>query len=220
MKNRAGQMYALMAGITARAVEIDADGKESKKRIVEGYATTFDTPYELNSGEGWRFMEVVDRNAFKDCKMDDVAFQYNHEGRVLARTTNGTLLLDIDERGLHVMADIGGTESGRSLYDEIKGGYVNKMSIGFRIGATSETEERTKGEYGGVVYTSRITAFSLLADVSAVSTPANDNADIAARCAEYAKRSKEASAQSANGSNDERARCAEELALEMCLKSA
>lgn len=61
------------------------------KQEVEGYACTFNQPYLLyeyrgDSGTSYRIMEQIDPHAFDDCDMDDVIMQYDHEGRVFART--------------------------------------------------------------------------------------------------------------------------------------
>ena len=102
--------------------------------VVEGYATTFDEPYVLYHTEnGKEVREQIDRNAFENTDMSDVIFQYDHEGRVFARLSNNTLELKADEHGLFVRADLGGTENGKHLYEEIKGGYTNKMSFGFTV---------------------------------------------------------------------------------------
>lgn len=151
--------------------------QEDEKRVT-GYATTFDQPYMLwgdNSVEIW---EVVDRNAFANTDTSDVIFQYNHEGRVFARTKNNTLNLRSDEHGLLIDADLGGTEIGRQLYEEIKGGYTDKMSFGFTVRG-DEWSERT--EDGVKISTRRITDIGKLYDVSAVSIPANDATSISVR---------------------------------------
>ena len=85
------------------------------KQEVEGYACTFNQSYLLyeymgDSGTTYRVMEQIDPHAFDDCDMDDVIMQYDHEGRVFARTKNGTLALAADGTGLKVTADLGGTE--------------------------------------------------------------------------------------------------------------
>ena len=101
-------------------VEVRALPGEEESRIVEGYATTFNQPYELwRDGPDYIFLEQVDRHAFDDTDMSDVIMQYDHEGRVFARTNNGTLELRTDDHGLHIRADLGGTEIGRQLYEEI-----------------------------------------------------------------------------------------------------
>ena len=167
---------------------IERRESENGEKIVEGYATTFNQPYELfrdaRDGETYIFVEQVDANAFADTDMTDVIMQYNHEGRVFARTNNGTLGLDADMKGLHIRANLGGTEIGRQLYEEIEGGYTDKMSFGFRVGKdkVDRTEERDN-ETGLVTVTvlRTILEISKLYDVSAVSLPANDATSISAR---------------------------------------
>ena len=149
-----------------------------QKKIVEGYASTFDEPYKLYSGEGWELWETVDRTAFDETDMSDVIMQYNHGGRVFARTRNNTLSVKPDEKGLFISADLGGTEIGRELYEEISGGYTDRMSFGFTV--TGDTEEREQNDAGVWIYTRHITSVGKLFDVSAVSIPANDGTSISA----------------------------------------
>ena len=151
---------------------------EETRSIVTGYASTFDEPYMLFSGEGYELWEVVDRTAFDDTDMSDVIMQYDHKGRVFARNSNGTLDVSIDDNGLFIEADLGGTEIGRQLYEEIRGGYTDKMSFGFTV--TGESQDREKDENGITKYTRHITSVGKLYDVSAVSSPANDGTSISA----------------------------------------
>lgn len=167
------------AGREYRDLKLEiSDGNEEK--IVEGYATTFDQPYHLyyfenNRGEEKEVLEQVDRNAFRGADLSDVIMQYDHEGRVFARLSNGTLELEEDDHGLRVRANLGGTELGRGLYEEIKGGYTNKMSFGFMV-ADDNMKALDDGNY-----LRTITGISKLYDVSAVSLPANDFTAISAR---------------------------------------
>lgn len=151
---------------------------EDGGRIVEGYATTFDTPYELRSADGYTLLEVIDRGAFDNCDMSDVIMQYDHTGRVFARTSNGTLSVNVDEIGLHIRAQLDGTELGRRIYEEIAGGYTDKMSFGFSV--REARREVTKDDERTVV-TRHVVDVSKLWDVSAVSIPANDATTINAR---------------------------------------
>jgi HK97 family phage prohead protease len=105
--------------------------------------------------------------------------QYDHEGRVFARISNNTLTVTPDERGLLIEADLGGTELGRQLYEEIKGGYTNKMSFGFTVEA--DEVEDSKSEDGKALTTRTIKSVRRLYDVSAVSLPANDATSISVR---------------------------------------
>ena len=156
----------------------DIEGAEEERKIVSGYASTFEEPYMLFSGEGWEYWEVVDRNAFDNTDMSDVIMQYDHAGRVFARTRNNTLEVRPDDEGLFIEADLGGTEIGRELYEEIRGGYTDKMSFGFTV--NGESEDREKDANGIMKFTRRITSIEKLYDVSAVSIPANDGTSIGA----------------------------------------
>lgn len=152
--------------------------RAAEDMVVEGYASTFNEPYELFSWDGVTVREQVDPDAFRDCDLSDVIMQYNHEGRVFARGSNGTLLVTPDEHGLHIRADLSGTEIGRNLFEEIKGGYTTKMSFGFTVGA----DERLQTEEDGKIDLLRtITKIDKVYDVSAVSLPANDATVISAR---------------------------------------
>lgn len=149
---------------------------------VEGYATTYNQPYTLwteeYDGKMVEVKEQVDSHAFDQADMQDVIMQYDHQGRVFARVSNNTLSLDKDnEQGLLIHANLGGTETGRQLYEEIKGGYTNKMSFGFTV-AEDRVEEVRNEEAQTVELLRTITRIGKLYDVSAVSLPANDNTSI------------------------------------------
>lgn len=183
-------MDKLNEGRSYRNIDVSSFERrsENNEKTVSGYATTFNQPYELVR-DAWDGVvvivrEQVDPDAFSETDMKDVIMQYNHEGRVFARTTNGTLELDPDAHGLHVRANLGGTEIGRQLFEEIEGGYTDKMSFGFRISKDKRerTEEQDK-ETGVTTITILRTILKIgkLYDVSAVSIPANDATSISAR---------------------------------------
>lgn len=152
---------------------------EAKRKMVRGYASTFNQPYTLYEDDDWRFDEVVDSNAFANTDMSDVIMQYNHEGRVFARMSNNTLTVTPDERGLLIEADLSGTELGRQLFEEIEGGYTNKMSFGFTV--DDEKREDLKTPEGKRMTVRTIKSVRKLYDVSAVSIPANDATAISIR---------------------------------------
>lgn len=121
----------MLKGRQYRTMEVRSAREEADSYVVEGYATTFE-PYELYEDEReGKIFEHFTAECFKETKMDDVIFQYNHEGHVYARQSNGTLELEIDEHGLHVRADLCKTASAREMYEEISTGLVTKMSWGF-----------------------------------------------------------------------------------------
>lgn len=154
-----------------------AEGAEEMR--VEGYATTFNDPYVLYSSDWITYREVVLPEAFENADLSDVIMQYDHQGRVFARISNGTLECGVDDHGLKIDAELSGTQLGRSLYEEIAGGYTTKMSYAFIV--SDEEEERTESEGGHVDYLRKIKGVSKVFDVSAVSLPANDATEISVR---------------------------------------
>ena len=157
----------------------ETDEAPEERKVVKGYASTFNEPYTLYEDDSWRFNEVVDARAFDNTDMSDVIMQYDHEGRVFARMSNNTLTVAPDERGLLIEADLGGTELGRQLYEEIRGGYTNKMSFGFTVDGEDYLD--TKDVDGKALTVRTITSVRKLYDVSAVSLPANDATSISVR---------------------------------------
>lgn len=184
-------MQKLDEGRQYRNIDVSSFERRAEgdgEKTVTGYATTFNQTYELyrDAFDGMVYIvrEQVDPEAFKDTDMSDVIMQYDHEGRVFARTSNKTLELDPDEHGLHIRANLGGTELGRQLFEEIEGGYTTKMSFGFRVGKDKrERTEEQDSETGVTTITilRTILEISKLYDVSAVSLPANDATSISAR---------------------------------------
>ena len=153
--------------------------EQEERKVVTGYASTFNEPYTLYEDDEWRFEEVVDSKAFDNTDMSDVIMQYDHEGRVFARISNNTLTVTPDEKGLLIEANLGGTELGRQLFEEIKGGYTNKMSFGFTV--DGEDVRDMKAKDGKALTVRTITSVRKLYDVSAVSLPANDATSISVR---------------------------------------
>lgn len=150
-------------------------GKQKRiesEHYVEGYATTFNSPYLLYEFDGIQFFEVIDRNALAGADMTDVIMQYNHGGKVLARNANGTLGIEADDHGLFTFADLSKSRAALDLYEEISNGLVTKMSWAFTV---------AEDTYNKDTRTRTITKIKKVYDVSAVSYPANGETDISAR---------------------------------------
>ena len=140
---------------------------------VEGYATTFEQPYVLYEVDGVQYKEVIDRRALDGADLSDVIMQYDHGGRVFARTgRSNTLLVEADSHGLFVAADLSKTEQARSMYEDISAGLITKMSWSFVVREDS---------YDRATHTRRILSIRKVFDVSAVSMPANPATEISAR---------------------------------------
>ena len=147
--------------------------KESDDMTIEGVACVFDTETTLFEWEGIEYKEKVDKNAFKEADISDVIFNYNHGGRVYARTRNDSLHLEIKEDGLHVTITLNPEDEGhKELYRDIKNGLIDKMSYAYTVSEESydvDTHVRT------------VLKIKKLYDVSAVDIPAYDSTSISTR---------------------------------------
>ena len=143
-----------------------------EENIIEGYAAVFDTPEVMYEYDGVEYLEEIRSGSFESTQMADVVLNFNHQGKPVARTKNGTLQLEVDQRGLRVRADLSGTEEGRRLYEEVKGGYLDKMSFAFTINADEyDRDQRLRS----------ITQIKRLYDVAVVDIPAYESTSVLAR---------------------------------------
>lgn len=156
--------------------EIRAKENEEEKSddmTIEGVACVFDSETTLFEWEGIEYKEKVDKGAFKEADMSDVIFNYNHGGRVYARTRNDSLHLEVKEDGLHVLISLNPEDEGhKQLYRDIKSGLIDKMSYAYTVSEESydiDTHVRT------------VLKIKKLYDVSAVDFPAYDSTSISAR---------------------------------------
>lgn len=163
----------------AKALDVVEEEKD-EEMIVEGYASTFNEEYKLYDDGSYSVFEQIDPSAFAECDMSDVIMQYDHEGRVLARTRNNTLTITTDEHGLKVRADLSKSALGKGLYEDIKNGIVDRMSFGFTVDE-DKLEEIEDFENKSTKVLRTITKVGKLYDVSAVSFPANEGTEISAR---------------------------------------
>jgi len=147
------------------------EGKKKRfdsEHYVEGYAATFDQPYKL-----WGdYSEQIDRNALSGADITDVIMQYDHVGKVLARLSNDTLIIEPDDHGIFVAADLSKSKAARDLYEEIQAGLITRMSWAFTV---------LEDSYNTDTKTWTIMKVKKIFDVSAVSIPANDATEISAR---------------------------------------
>ena len=160
-----------------RAVVLPFKLNEENKRLdsdfyVEGMATTFDKPYLLYEWDGIKYYETIDRHALDGADVSDIIFQYDHQGKVLARQSNGTLGVEPTDDGIFVFADLSKSSAAKDMYEEIKNGLVTKMSWAFTVAEDSYNKETR---------TRTILKVKKVYDVSAVSIPANASTDISAR---------------------------------------
>jgi HK97 family phage prohead protease len=155
--------------------ELRMDMKTGKPQI-RGYAAVFDSDSELLMGS---FVERIDRQAFADADISDVRALFNHDPNfVLGRTTNNTLQLEIDERGLRYTITPPDTQLVRDLVIEpMKRGDVTQSSFGFTL---MEDEWDESGDYP----VRTLKRIGEVFDISPVTFPAYTQTEASARSIE------------------------------------
>lgn len=151
MSNQRAEL--LKGTIERRVVALMADEFEMRaedgKLKFTGYASVFDTKYEMYGGPdkgGW--MEHVNREAFKRtlAAKPDVVLNINHgqggTGLPIARTTSGTLQLRTDSKGLLPSAELDLRDPDvQALQVKVERGDVDQMSFAFRTISDLWSEE-------------------------------------------------------------------------------
>ena len=169
-KDQAQVRSVLLAPVT------DGEKRFNTEKYVEGYAAKYDKYLLWDDGDWGKTYERFDPNCFKNTDMSDVIMQFDHAGRVFARITNGTLIVEADDTGLFMAADLDKTELARGLYEDINAGMITKMSWRFKVG--KYYIEREEGSRDRTIVHTEIPK---IYDVSAVSIPANNDTEINAR---------------------------------------
>ncbi|MFI0576146.1 HK97 family phage prohead protease [Streptomyces tendae] len=125
-------------------LELRADGTEL---TLTGYASVFESPYDVYGGPPYGWTELVDRKAFDTTlrAKPDLHLLINHEGMPLARTKSGTLQLAADTKGLHVEAGLDADDPDvQRLRTKMKRGDMDEMSFGFRVKRQEWNEDYTE----------------------------------------------------------------------------
>lgn len=172
-----------------RNVKMEIRKKEdsSEEYLLTGLACSFDTETVMYKSKYCEYREKIASGAFDDCDMSDVIFNYNHCGRVYARTRNSSLKVWTESDGLHMEAHLRKEDRGHEeLYNDIQSGLIDKMSFAFHVNESAY--EYIESEDGPLVEIRTVTKIDKLYDVSAVDIPAYDTTEISARRAFDAER--------------------------------
>ena len=130
---------------------------------IDGYAAVFN---KLSDDLGG-FKEKIKRGFFSNVLEDDVRALFNHDSNwVLGRTTNNTLTLNEDNKGLGVSVIPPNTTQARDVITLVERGDINQMSFQW----ITEEDKWDESDMSNVVRT-LIKAKELL-DVSLVTFPA------------------------------------------------
>lgn len=145
---------------------------EPEKMIIEGYAVIFNQQTLIGDTE-YGFIETIDAHALDGANLKDVPLKYNHTDNrlILARTRNDSLILEVDDFGLKIRAELIDTQSNRDVYKSIEAGLLDKMSFAFSV--KEQSWDRT-----GEIPKRTITQIDRLYDVSVVDLPAYEGTSI------------------------------------------
>jgi HK97 family phage prohead protease len=150
-------------------------------KVAKGYAALFGVETDI----GGYFREKIARGAFSDAVKADVRALVDHDsGRVIGRSTSGTLRMKEDDKGLAVEIDLPDTTDGRDLAVQLERGDISGMSFGFRV---THDEWDESGDIP-----SRTIHKVELYEVSAVAFPAYDDTSIALRSLDNARNERRA----------------------------
>lgn len=131
--------------LATETLAVRADEADAAKMVIEGYPIVFDKEAYIDCGfDGW--YEKVDRNAFANADMSDVALKYNHNDNklILARTRNDSLKLTIDDHGVFMHAELIDTTEATDVYKMVRSGLLTEGSFAFTV--TDDREELKNGE--------------------------------------------------------------------------
>jgi len=145
---------------------IEFRDKEDGERYIEGYALKFGTYSEDLGG----FKETIERGALENTDFSDVRALFNHNAdHVLARSSAGTLELDVDDVGLKFRARIPNTSYGNDLAENLRNGNVNQCSFGFML---DEDGDEFKYDTEEGIFKRTLRSIKEIVDVSVVTYPA------------------------------------------------
>lgn len=119
------------------SVEVREPGGDSGILEFLGHASVTETAYEMYDFFG-PYSEVVSAGAFDNTLSRtglDVPLVLGHDQmRRIARTTNGTLSLEMDDQGLAVQAQLDATDHDVAyIIPKLRSGLIDEMSFAFRI---------------------------------------------------------------------------------------
>lgn len=164
-------------------LHIESREEGTVSRTIVGYAAKFESWSAPIMG--W-FREKIARGAFDGCDLSDVIMCFNHNtDSILARTTSGTLRLEVDDVGLRFAFEAPNTTLGSDMLELVRRGDVSKCS--FRFGVAQDDWQYADERNGLPMDERTILRFSRVVDVSLVVFPAYPETEASVRHLEERK---------------------------------
>jgi uncharacterized protein len=156
--------------------DFDIRSADGGGNTLVGHAAVFNTETTIMG----MFREQIAPRAFrKAIKEGDVRALFNHDPSVvLGRNKSGTLRLKEDDVGLWYEVDLPDTQAARDLWTSIDRGDINQSSFAFSVVKELRTEPDEDAGESLPLFTIKE---ARLYDVSPVTFPAYEEADVAAR---------------------------------------
>jgi HK97 family phage prohead protease len=152
---------------------------EDQSLRVSGHAAVFGQRTVIGSTRHG-FVEQVHPKAMADVLDDDVRYLENHDGLPLARTKSGTMQLSIDNVGLRTDADLNPV-AGLNHFSAIERGDLDQMSFAFTIELDEVRQLPSDDPDFPDMVERTILKVGRLYDVSGVTFPAYEGADVGVR---------------------------------------
>lgn len=161
----------------------EAVDDEPEKMIIEGVPIVYNSRTKLFSYGNTDVFETIAAESMREADVSDVIFNYNHAGRVYARTRNKSLTINELDDGVHIRVELWADDPGHmELYRDIQRGNLDKMSFAFVPDHDKvETIKRTNEETGRTEIDDIVRGITKVYDVSVVDFPAYDATSISAR---------------------------------------
>jgi HK97 family phage prohead protease len=142
-----------------------------ESRTIFGTATVFNSSYDM----GW-YDEEMSSDSLNEADMKDVVALFNHDmNMVLARTSSGTLKLNVTGNAMEYEFEAPNTSLGNDLLEMVKRGDVYQSSFAFTV------EKESWQEREGSKPKRIIRSIKKVYDVSPVTYPANPDTMVAKR---------------------------------------
>lgn len=165
-------------------LHIESREEGTVSRTIVGYAAKFESWSDPIMG--WFREKKIARGAFDGCDLSDVIMCFNHNtDSILARTTSGTLQLEVDDIGLRFAFEAPNTTSGSDMLELLRRGDVSKCS--FRFGVEQDKWQYADEQNGLAMDERTILKFSRVVDVSLVVFPAYPETEASVRHLEERK---------------------------------
>jgi len=162
--------------------------EDQGRQVIEGYAAVYDMLSDDLGGYRARIQHGAFSEALSNPSLDCRALFNHSRDYVLGRTTNGTLLLTEDEKGLRYRIYPPDTTYAKDLLASMSRGDINQSSVGFNFYEKDVKWETVNGE--------RVQTFQKCAeliDVSPVTVAAFPDAPAKIRTFEKEERRKQES---------------------------